>query len=308
MSEEMRSQLEHLRRDYTAVEGKPFAHFFCPMLLKDENVELCMGHVVNDSIPNSSGVRVVQREDVDGWFGRVFEPDFVTLLEARAADRKDAVFNERLSKQMKPRIVVDGKDCPYYIHRGTAVPPDHTGIQLEHTDGEAIKLVLKKPPDEFSAERTRRWQIVVERDCRITALVSLIKAGYLTLFRMLGYSYALSAAGMEVGHNMDFPTNGGHPVKGVQSPWEVPQCRAPDARTPPSSRPRPSDSSPSRATRSPRPPAPSASARTSSATGAAPSKPRANMPSPVAVSSPPSGRRTAASAPRTSACWRSATS
>jgi hypothetical protein len=202
MSDEMRNQLVHLQRDYTAFEGKPFEHFFCPMLLKDENVELCMGHIVNDKIPNSSGVRIVQRKDVDGFYGRAFESDFVTLLEARAAKPKDAVFNACLSKKMKPRIVVDGKDCPYYLDRGTTLPPDHTGIHLEHPDGDAIKLVLKKKPDEFKSERTRGWQIVVERDCRVTALVSLIKAGYLTLFRMLGYRYALSGPGIEVGHNI----------------------------------------------------------------------------------------------------------
>lgn len=202
MSEDMRKQLEHLRRDYTASQGNPFEHFFCPMLLKDEDVELCMGHVVNDKIPNSSGVRVVQRKDIDGFYGRTFEPDFVTLLEVRAAKPKDAVFNERLSKKMKPRIVVDGEDCPYYIYRGTKVPLHHTAMQLEHPDGEVVKLVLKKNPDQFNAERTRNWQVVVERDCRVTAFVSIIKAGYLTLFRMLGYRYALSSAGLEVGHDI----------------------------------------------------------------------------------------------------------
>jgi hypothetical protein len=126
------------------------------------------------------------------------------------------VFDERLSKKMKPRIVVDGKDCPYYLYRGTTLPPDHTGIQLEHSDGGAIKLVLKKSPHEFNAQRTRNWQIVVERDCRITALVSLIKAGYLTLFRMLGYRYALSGAGLEVGYNIlgkFFDLHGGKTVE-----------------------------------------------------------------------------------------------
>ncbi len=107
---------------------------------------------------------------------------------------------------------------------------------------------------------------------------------------------------------LDFPTNGGHPVKGVQSPWEVQQWRERGAPTPPSSRPRPLSSSPSKATPSPRRPAPSASARTSSATGSTPSKPRASTPSPAAATSPPSRRRTAASGPRTSGSWRSATS
>src|SRR5260370_26405415 len=61
---------------------------------------------------------------------------------------------------------------------------------------------------------------------------------------------------------LDFPTDGGHPVKGVYSPLEVHQCRERDVPTPRSSRPRPSSSSPSKATPSLRPHAPLASATT----------------------------------------------
>ncbi len=107
---------------------------------------------------------------------------------------------------------------------------------------------------------------------------------------------------------VDFPTISGQPVKGVYSPWEVQQWRKHDAPTPRSSRRRLSSSSPSRATPLPRPHAPSASARTSSATGSKPSKPTGNTPSPVVASSPPSRRRTIASALRTNVSWRSATS
>src|SRR5262249_61241553 len=86
---------------------------------------------------------------------------------------------------------------------------------------------------------------------------------------------------------LDFPTNGGHPVKGVPSPWEVQQCRVHDAPTLPSSRRRPSSSSPSRATPSPRPPALLASTRTSSATGSKPYRTKTNTPSPAIGRSPP---------------------
>lgn len=49
------------------------------------------------------------------------------------------------------------------------------------------------------ADQHRDWELVVERDCRLPALVSLIKSAYLGLFRMLGYRYALSASGLAVG-------------------------------------------------------------------------------------------------------------
>jgi hypothetical protein len=55
--------------DYEAVVGNPFGHFYCPILLEDIPGELCMGHVINKSFANSSRKRVVQRKDVDGFFG-----------------------------------------------------------------------------------------------------------------------------------------------------------------------------------------------------------------------------------------------
>jgi hypothetical protein len=225
MADEMRNQRDFLQRDYTAFQGKPFEHFFCPMLLKDEDTDLCMGHVVNDKIPNSSGICVVQRQDVDGFFGSKFESDFVTFLEAKHAKLKDAVFQQQLNKKMKPRIFVDGMECPHYLYQGTTLPRSHTGIHLENLDGEAINLVLKKRPADFLADRAKSWQIVIERDSRITAFVSLIKAAYLTLFRLLGYRYALSGAGLEVGHTIlgNFFSEHGHKkvddVRSVAKQW-----------------------------------------------------------------------------------------
>jgi hypothetical protein len=202
MSDDIRKQLDHLKKDYLVVQGKPFEHFFCPMLLKDEDVQLCMGHVVNEKIPNSSGIRVVQRHDVDSFYGTVFESDFITILKAQAAKPEDALFDHDLNKRLKPQFVVDGEVCPHYVYQGTTLPPEHTAIQLEHPDREAIHLVLKKRPGDFMADCAKNWEIVIERDCRITALVSCIKAAYLTLFRLLGYRYALAGAGIEVGHNI----------------------------------------------------------------------------------------------------------
>src|SRR4051812_9583932 len=63
-------------------------------------------------------------------------------------------------------------------------------------------------------------------------------------------------------YGLDLPMNGGHPVKGVYSPWEVHLCHAPDVSTPRSSRSKPSNSSPKKTIPSPRPPVPWASATT----------------------------------------------
>lgn len=45
-------------------------------------------------------------------------------------------------------------------------------------------------------------EIVIEKDVRLPALVSLLKAAHLTLFEMLGYRYALSAGGIFLGRDV----------------------------------------------------------------------------------------------------------
>ncbi len=46
------------------------------------------------------------------------------------------------------------------------------------------------------------WQISIEKDFRLPALISLLKAAHLTLFDMLGYRYALSAGGIFLGKSV----------------------------------------------------------------------------------------------------------
>jgi hypothetical protein len=199
-AEELAHQLNSLRIDYQTICGKPFDHFFCPILFKDEPTELCLGHIVNEKMPASSGIRVVQRKDVDGFYGHAFESHFTPLVQAQAKNFKGVLFDEELSKKMRPRIQADGEDVKHHLYRGH-MSDDQTGISLE-VDGKSLRLVLHKRPEEMAAETGRKWQIVVERDCRLSAVVSLIKSGYLTLFKLLGYRYVDSPAGLGVGYDI----------------------------------------------------------------------------------------------------------
>jgi hypothetical protein len=63
-------------------------------------------------------------------------------------------------------------------------------------------MVLKIAPDQVVENTASRdWELSVEKDLRLESLVSLLKAAHLTLFRMLGYNYALSAGGYFTGCN-----------------------------------------------------------------------------------------------------------
>jgi hypothetical protein len=79
--------LPHWQKGFTAVNGNPFKCFYCPILQTDEETELCMGHIVNKSIPNSCRKCVVQRKDVDGFYGVVVEAAFASGRESSTRNR-----------------------------------------------------------------------------------------------------------------------------------------------------------------------------------------------------------------------------
>ncbi len=63
------SKLEDLRRDFARIAGVPFRHFFCPILYRDDPAEICLGHIINASLTGSDRYRVIQRADVDCFYG-----------------------------------------------------------------------------------------------------------------------------------------------------------------------------------------------------------------------------------------------
>jgi len=65
-----------------------------------------------------------------------------------------------------------------------------------------VSLGLKLHPDETLAAAEQNWEVRIEKDLRLGACVSLLKAGHLTLFEMLGYRYALSAGGHFMGFDV----------------------------------------------------------------------------------------------------------
>jgi hypothetical protein len=198
--EQVRKRLPDMQEDFVRANGSPFQHFFCPMMMKDELVELCIGHVVNQRIPNSSRATIVQRKDVDGFYGRMFEKDFIVLAWALSKSHEDVVFEPGSNKKIRPRVFLDNQEYDYH-DAGVPVAEHHTEVTLKCVDDRVINLVMHKHPTDLP-EMPRTWTLRVEHDGRVAAIVSLIKAAYLTLFRLLGYRYALSAAGSSIGYQV----------------------------------------------------------------------------------------------------------
>jgi hypothetical protein len=193
--------LEQLREDYAQVTGAPFKHFFCPMLWKDEAAETCEGHVIGKPYKNT---RVPQRKDVDNFFGSVAEAAFGTLIETKGKNVKDIFVDHKLRDKVRPTLVVGDKEREFYVpdpdkRNHHKKPRSHVLAQMQHSSKDPFDFVLKMGLDEVVAAQAENWEFIASKDCRLSAVISLIKAAYLTLFHMFGYGYALSGAGHSVG-------------------------------------------------------------------------------------------------------------
>ena len=193
-------KLHELRSDYHTVVGIPFSHFYCPILFCDEEVPLSQGHVVNRAFPGSSTNWTVQRTDVDSFYGRVFEGDFVDIQYAQRWSPDQIIIDAELSKRFRPEILFGGTVVKHFVATGPV--PERFAEAVVGGPGGAIRIGLKMHPDDAAAAMGRGCEIAIEKDVRLSALVSLLKAAHLTLFEMLGYRYALSAGGFFLGRTV----------------------------------------------------------------------------------------------------------
>jgi hypothetical protein len=200
MNTAIEQKLFMLRSDYHAVVGTPFSHFYCPILFRDEDVDLCRAHIINCAFPDSSRNWTVQRADVDNFYGRNFEGDFVDIQYRGKQLAEHIIGDVDLSKKLHPRIRVDGEVVEYFVAHGPV--PDHFTEAVAASSIGPIRLGLKIRPDEARAAMSKGCEVVIEKDIRLPALVSLLKAAHLTLFEMLGYRYALSAGGIFLGRDV----------------------------------------------------------------------------------------------------------
>lgn len=198
MTEVVQSRLNGLRAEYEARTGRSFEDFFCPILWRDEPGEVCEGHVINAAFADSDRMTVIQRRDVDNFFGAHFEAAFVLLQQRGQHTATDILLNRRLSRWFRPKFSVDGTPVEHYLPKGR-VPPSHSELVVEREGLPPDRLALKVTPSEMLTAVGADWQLALEKDVRLPALVSLLKAAHLTLFGLMGYSYALTTAGRFVG-------------------------------------------------------------------------------------------------------------
>ncbi len=197
MNAQIHSRLEQLKLDYESVSGRPWHFFYCPILHKDEETELCAGHVINRASEDADRSWTVQRKDVDNYYGTLFEGDFLALEQKVDFQAGEILTDRKLSRQFNPKIVIDGQSVDHYKPQGV-VPKQHSELFVD-SHGGLERLALKISPDEMENVPEGRIQVIVDKDVRLAALASCLKAAHLTLFHLLGYRYALSYGGYFLG-------------------------------------------------------------------------------------------------------------
>jgi hypothetical protein len=191
-------RLEELRADFARVTGKPFEHFYCPILLNDEPGELCDGHIVPEAFGK---LTIPQRKDVDNFYGTAAEADVVGFMHDKGTDVLANWHTPSVQKRLQPRIEsADGKPIGHYFPAkdGQQVP-GHTNAELRGGDGKKIRSIMfKMPAHEVIALEGQELQLVIEKNFMPPLIAAVLKSAHLSMFDMLGYEYVFSPTGRYV--------------------------------------------------------------------------------------------------------------
>ncbi len=198
--------LPKFRTDYESNVGRLNGVFHCPILYETvTNLgELCWGHVVPEALGGGT-MGVPQLSSVDSFFGSVFESGCVDHEKVRSHDTLDILTDPSLRKRLKPKVNVDGEPhTPIPLERmPESLPGTNLLYEIEHSGG--TSLFGLKGPAEFSWDNGQehpKFEIVVERDARSAHAGMALHSAHLTLFRLLGYSYAYGTGGRYLGNDI----------------------------------------------------------------------------------------------------------
>jgi hypothetical protein len=162
-----------------------------------------MGHVIPQALPGCTRTCVVQRKDIDNFYGTVAEAHFGTLLKARGKGLKDIMHDPSLQRRLKPQLLIGGKKVDYYPFRDGNKNANHARLNLQTAEeGKPVELVIAMKFDEVVAAEEKEWGIGFVYDCRLAMVVTMIKAAFLTMFRLHGYQWAYSSGGLAIGFEL----------------------------------------------------------------------------------------------------------
>jgi hypothetical protein len=186
-------QLQQLNADYKEVYGGEARYFFCPILLVDEKTELCDGHVLCKQIKGVSRAKVIQRSDVDNHFGSMIEPDPITFLNMAVDSPAELINRPKTKLSIK---MSDGSETEAFFANAKA-GKRFQRVGLKDRDGKPVASPYLRDGrlTENLKDMEVSWTIVIRNSA---VLGSLLKSGYLAMFRLLNYRWANSLGGDRV--------------------------------------------------------------------------------------------------------------
>lgn len=208
---ELKAKVDQLNTNFAALGDGPFRHFYCPILHRDDETELCLGHIINQSVPSSSRATIPQRKDVDNFYGTYCESSFAQFLRAHdlGADAHSILSDPELRRRVPWELYLDGRSVKCYEFTGQKHPL-HPIFEFRGKNGESFTLAVKTTDELGDAGQ---FEIVVDRNYSAEAAATLLKSAHLTQFFVLGYEHVFSAAGLMLAdilktfyvHNKDKP-------------------------------------------------------------------------------------------------------
>jgi hypothetical protein len=178
--------------NYTAVTGKPVRRFVCPITLQDDDAELCDGHILNKGIAKARRSTVIQRKDVDGYFGQTIESDLVRFLNVPVSSLLDLVRGTR------PTVKLPSGEKTEFFFADRKARAKYQQVELYGSDGKVVGRPFLR---NGQLEPKYHKGLEVEWLMKFTdsaLLGSLLKSAYLCLFHLHGYQWVFDTVGDKI--------------------------------------------------------------------------------------------------------------
>jgi hypothetical protein len=183
-------QVQILRRDFQKVTGHTFKTFYCPIMHEDRaDVELMEGHILPQAVKIASRATVVQRKDMDNYFGTSIEPDMIAFVNLPEFTMSEAIDRVQGLQLVHP----DGRMADAFFASPKSNPP-FPQVHLKDPDGAEFSVFVKPNSNGLPVGNQFALQGTF---VTVSAAVAgaFVKAGYLALFRLLGYEWVFTEAG-----------------------------------------------------------------------------------------------------------------
>ena len=154
VDEKLLREVERLRSE------RSFKHFRCPILGVDEPAELCRGHVVPTGLgqTGSKNAWVVQRKDVDNFFGATIHRAIHTLDKAAEMSTIDMICDKDVSKKAGAEFLIEGEPVGHHVVN-PKVPSGESGNVNIVFGQKMVQLhVTERPCPEFCVNQL--WSVI----------------------------------------------------------------------------------------------------------------------------------------------------